>query len=208
MKTTTTGVAGVFTESERLLHRLVKALERDGFKPDAFFELLAAVVDRRTWEDTGHASLIALLDDQVGRRTWELAVKYFHHTAEVAERPSLDQLETKAKVEAARKALKEAIPPLADHGANQHSSGVDDIKSSGGSDPSYIVSRLKRDHPELAEQVASGELTANAAAVRAGFRPRTATVRLDDPKRAAATLRKKLTVQQRQQLAAYLIEDA
>jgi hypothetical protein len=33
-----------------------------------------------------------------------------------------------------------------------------------------IISRLKRDRPDLAEKVAAGELSANAAAIEAGFR--------------------------------------
>ena len=34
------------------------------------------------------------------------------------------------------------------------------------------MKRLKRDHPELAERVVNGELSANAAAIQAGFRKR------------------------------------
>ena len=36
----------------------------------------------------------------------------------------------------------------------------------------YIHKRLKRDRPDLLERVVSGELSANAAAVEAGFRKR------------------------------------
>ena len=39
-----------------------------------------------------------------------------------------------------------------------------------GNDPAYTLARLERDHPELAERVAAGELSANAAAIKAGFR--------------------------------------
>lgn len=34
----------------------------------------------------------------------------------------------------------------------------------------YVLRRLKRDHPELAEKVVAGQMSANAAAIEAGFR--------------------------------------
>jgi hypothetical protein len=37
---------------------------------------------------------------------------------------------------------------------------------------------LKRDRPNLASRVEAGDLSANAAAIEAGFRPKTATVPL------------------------------
>lgn len=39
-----------------------------------------------------------------------------------------------------------------------------------GNSPTYALRRLKRDRPDLAERVMSGELSANAAAIEAGFR--------------------------------------
>lgn len=51
-----------------------------------------------------------------------------------------------------------------------------------------VVARLKRDHPDLAERVVSGEITANAAARQAGIRkPR---VVLTSPESVARSLRK------------------
>ena len=41
---------------------------------------------------------------------------------------------------------------------------------SRGNDRSYTLARLHRDHPALAERVERGELSANAAAIEAGFR--------------------------------------
>ena len=77
-----------------------------------------------------------------------------------------------------------------------------------GNTADKALRRLRKDRPDLHAQVVAGTTSPHGAMVAAGFRPRTATVRLDDPKRAAATLRKKLTAEQRQQLAAYLLEDA
>lgn len=42
--------------------------------------------------------------------------------------------------------------------------------ATGGTSKAYTVSRLKRESPELFAQVVAGELSANAAAIKAGFR--------------------------------------
>ncbi len=42
--------------------------------------------------------------------------------------------------------------------------------SKQGNSVDYTIRRLKRDAPELAQQVIRGELSANAAAIKAGFR--------------------------------------
>lgn len=56
----------------------------------------------------------------------------------------------------------------------------------------YTLDRLQRDAPELFDAVQRKELSPNAAAIRAGFRPKTFTVRSDDPEKIAATLRRQL----------------
>jgi hypothetical protein len=43
-------------------------------------------------------------------------------------------------------------------------------KTEKGNSRAYTVSRLQREAPELFAQVAAGELSANAAAIQAGFR--------------------------------------
>lgn len=43
-------------------------------------------------------------------------------------------------------------------------------KPDQGNSKSYTLSRLERDHGELFQQVCDGELSANAAAIKAGFR--------------------------------------
>ena len=69
-------------------------------------------------------------------------------------------------------ASKEQQPQPADHNpeVNQVGDHQVDYVSSGGTTKRYIVARLDRDHPELAEKVRAGDLSANAAAVKAGFR--------------------------------------
>lgn len=46
----------------------------------------------------------------------------------------------------------------------------DSVKMEGGNAATYALRRLKRDRPDLAEKVVAGEMSANAAAIEAGFR--------------------------------------
>ena len=61
-----------------------------------------------------------------------------------------------------------------------------------GETRSYTLDRLHRQQPDLYQQVVDGALSANAAAVQAGWRPRTFTVRADDPEHIARTLQRRL----------------
>jgi hypothetical protein len=56
----------------------------------------------------------------------------------------------------------------------------------------YTLDRLQRDAPELFDAVHRKELSPNAAAIKAGFRPKTFTVRADRPESIARTLRRQL----------------
>jgi hypothetical protein len=56
----------------------------------------------------------------------------------------------------------------------------------------YTLERLERERPDLRAQVDAKELTPNAAAIQAGFRPKTFTVRADKPESIVATLRRQL----------------
>jgi hypothetical protein len=73
-------------------------------------------------------------------------------------------------------------------GKNQHSEGdkFNNVKldqnegeeknASMGNSKSYTLQRLERDAPELYEKVVADEMSANAAAIEAGFRDKTATI--------------------------------
>lgn len=54
----------------------------------------------------------------------------------------------------------------------------------------YVLRRLKRDNPELAEQVVAGALSAHAAAVQAGIRRPTWTAPADPERLAEAVERR------------------
>jgi hypothetical protein len=69
-------------------------------------------------------------------------------------------------------AVMKATPKAAEHGTNQYTGGGDNVTSikERGNTAAYTLARLKRDRPDLAERVVAGELSANAAAIEAGFR--------------------------------------
>jgi hypothetical protein len=79
--------------------------------------------------------------------------------------------------------------------------------SHGQNHQQTIIRRIKRDHPDIAEQLERGEFrSARAAGMAAGFiKPSPPTIRLvDDPVKVAAALRKHLTAAQLQALVALL----
>jgi len=76
------------------------------------------------------------------------------------------------KHEEAQRLIKAEIQPLPAHGeiGGGHSGRADNIRSDHGTNPTYALKRLKRDRPDLAEKVIAGEMSANRAAIEAGFR--------------------------------------
>lgn len=87
-------------------------------------------------------------------------------------------------------------------------SDVDNINISegrpDGTSAAQALRRLRNDAPELHEQVIAGALSAHAAMVQAGFRPKTFTVRADRPESIARSLRKHLTPEQIDELRSLL----
>lgn len=76
----------------------------------------------------------------------------------------------------------------------------------GGGDSDYLAQRLEQDAPSEYEAVLRGERTINAAAVRAGMRPKRATVRMDSAESAAETLRRNMAPGQIAALVKLLLE--
>lgn len=85
-----------------------------------------------------------------------------------------------------------------------HSNNV--TRTPKGNSSDAALRRLRKDRPDLHAEVLHGNLSAHAAAVAAGFRPRTITVRADSPESIAATLRRQLDAEQIAELARLLQE--
>jgi hypothetical protein len=77
-----------------------------------------------------------------------------------------------------------------------------------GTSETYTVRRLRRDRPDLADRVEQGALSANAAAIQAGFRPKTITVPVTKPETVARSLRKYMSADDIAKLIALLAGDA
>jgi len=83
---------------------------------------------------------------------------------------------------------------LTEHGTNRHTTSrvVNNnstnsyMKSS--SSEAYIISRLKRDNPEMAQKVLSGELSAHQASIKTGIRKKYIQVQ-DNPAKLAEKLK-------------------
>jgi len=71
---------------------------------------------------------------------------------------------------------------------------VDNIHNErpSGTSESAALRRLRKDRPDLLAQVLNNEISSNAAAIKAGFRPKKFTVRADKPESIVATLRRQL----------------
>ena len=70
-----------------------------------------------------------------------------------------------------RQLIDEAVGKIGPRGRPKRNDKGDNVTfSRRGNSPTYLLKRLKRDRPDLADKVISGELSAHAAAVEAGFR--------------------------------------
>lgn len=77
-----------------------------------------------------------------------------------------------------------------------------------GNTQAAALRRLRKDAPELHAEVLAGNLSAHAAMVQAGFRPKSFTVAAGHPDRLAATLRRNLPAEELAELARLLADSA
>lgn len=88
-------------------------------------------------------------------------------------------------------------------GTNQHANNVNSLSRPVGNSEQAALRKLRKDQPELHMRVIAGELSAHAAMVTAGYRPKTLTVKAD-PAAFARAARKHLTDEQIEQLVEML----
>jgi len=88
--------------------------------------------------------------------------------------------------------IRREVGAMPAHGEIGGGHSRDSVATSGDDrGATYALRRLKRDHPELAEMVVAGKLSAHAAAIEAGFRQPTIAVSAADPDAAVAALIRK-----------------
>ena len=149
-------------------------------------------------------NLPGLLKKVIEERAWEARL----HNGRLYELPSLRELVTRKplegwgqnpdKIEAVIKDHPEVLALWREAMTNEphkHTSDSNNITITPerGTGKAYTVSRLKRESPELFQQVVAGELSANAAAIKAGFRKPVALLP-KDPAKAAQAIRDKMGV--------------
>ena len=185
------------TDTRLLLNRLRIAAYSDGASPKSFALLLKKAFEERAWESEGFATFRAYM-----------------------EAPEPDGLAmTEARLlDAARLA---EVEPLArqlllaevDTGTTHRGRTVTERVTRDGTtnsnitrrnDVNYVVSRLKRDDPALAEKVVNGEVSAYAAARSKGWKP--PRIQITNPERIADSLSRHLPREALTRLVERLIE--
>jgi hypothetical protein len=149
-------------------------------------------------------NLPGLLKKVIEERAWEARL----HNGRLYELPSLRELVTRKplegwgqnpdKIEAVIKDHPEVLALWRDAMSHQGErndlrNNITEVKATTGTGKAYTVSRLKRESPELFQQVVAGELSANAAAIKAGFR-KPVPLLPKDPAKAAQAIRDKMGV--------------
>jgi len=89
--------------------------------------------------------------------------------------------------------IRREVGDLPEHGGDRKSEAAKDQGCNAtliGRGSTYAIARLKRDHPELAEKVVAGKLSAHAAAIEAGFRRPTIAVPAEPDAAIAALVRR------------------
>lgn len=183
------------------IHRVRETIHRDGATPGGALEGLAAIVEDETWrhvngpDDKPFGSFRAFVEAKspfgLGIDEPELRkIIDLRHPHEGVTRIHQRMETMRARV---KRLLADGIEPANEHGGDRRSEGGKDQGNAAtlnGRGVDYVVARLKRDDPALAEQVINGAMTANAAARKAGIRkPR---IVVSTPERIAASLKRHL----------------
>lgn len=177
--------------------------KRKGGDPSLFFEILEGAIERQDWEYLTDDSGIALgsftkfieapypIGCGLKRETLLALLSIEHRDAD--ENKAIKERMKMLRTTATR-LLDEEVEPLNPNGTNQYTSGDSNTTPRNGDtrDTEYILSRLKRDNPDLARQVMDKRVSANAAAIEAGIYPAKISVNLKDMRSCARTLASRL----------------
>lgn len=170
------------SDAEKLKMRLYSAANDDGISPRRIFVLLGDAIEAEIWQELGMSFRelmerpwpegLGLTQEQI-LTFIELPVRY----EEIGD-------EGAARVEWVRKQVKTLLlepMPKPQRGPGRGKKTADNVSrfEEHGNSESYAIRRLRRDRPDLAELVLVGEMSANAAAIEAGFRKRSRTIPAD-----------------------------
>ena len=144
---------------------------------------LEKIIESGNWREFEHPMRGVQRFDRFADYCLEF-VELAPHAVEVL----LEHSNFKAAAATVRRMLAEDIAPARQGSGGPVPTNSCATKVSEQSDATYVIARLKRDDPALAQQIIDGDITANAAAIRAGIRKAYARVRTDDCTRAVGVL--------------------
>ncbi|MER0077987.1 hypothetical protein [Corynebacterium marquesiae] len=193
-------VKGDFSNEYLDWRKLRNELETSGGDPYGVIVRLDGVIKHRAWEQltdkkgnafSSFSQFVRDPDKGLGMATDEL-LKLVDVQGETERRAlvskDVERVELFTRVrDLVRRAIKDDLPETGRHGGDRSKKGNHSCYPNPNMNADGMLSRLKRDRPELAQQVIEGELTATRAAQIAGFR--TPVVRLGKPATVAAKLR-------------------
>jgi len=196
--------------------------------PELILNLLVDIVDNKDWrkfvsinyrkKHADYAGFIAYVtkpysESGIGFSAINLKQIYqWEHRAETQASKTHEHERLATMRDFVRAALGDDLEPVMDHTdagklGGRGNKASNNITSFRGDDPDYKLRRLKKERPDLAQRVIDGGLSANAAAIEAGFTPPKISIRLDNMHAAARTLKNRLTREQREELAFELMQD-
>jgi len=191
------------TREERLRMQLYVETQHDGGNPSQFLELLSEAVETEVWTTltNGNGQPLTFFDfiqkpypDGIGLTIEDLeTIVKLKHKYEQKDYRKAEQMK------AMRRKVRDLLTPISRHQGRPDKQldlfikpynvrfNNESVKSEYGNADNYTIRRLKRDRPDLAEMVLDGELSANAAAIEAGFRIKSITIPIH-PERAARSI--------------------
>jgi hypothetical protein len=172
-------ISTALSETDRLKELLYQSIKAPGLNPANTFLLLNSLLEREfAGEDTSEAFVsfvrsprpegLGMEPDDLLKVVMDL--KHPHERIDDKLRIQMDEMRDRVRTLTLRNE-----PSLFDGPGRptkeQQASIVRATNNTQSSDTAtYALRRLKRDRPDLAEKVITGELSANAAAIEAGFR--------------------------------------
>lgn len=71
------------------------------------------------------------------------------------------------------------LPEIGEHGGNRKKDHIKTRNSKSGNNKEYLIQKLKKHSPEIADEVISGKISANQGMIKAGLRKEVITIKLD-----------------------------
>lgn len=186
-------ISTAMSDEELRLARIHDAVNRTGLDPTTILDLVTGLIEEEfgtgDLDDDARARFRHLIEDEAKVSLDKLKrvildPQHFPHRHEADHAERLGRMRRRV-----RELTEPPVPERGEIGRGRNRSyNVRPI--SAGNSESYIRRRLRRDRPDLLARVDSGELSAHAAAIEAGFRKATITVPVETDALAAALRRR------------------